>query len=445
MRVRFWGTRGSIATPGPTTIRYGGNTSCVEATSEAGTLLILDCGTGARLLGNNLLKTCSKPIRGHIFLTHTHWDHIQGFPFFAPVFLANNEFMIYGPADGERHLEEALAGQMQYTYFPVELDTIGAALACRDMGEGEFQIDDVHVRCQFLNHPAVTLGYRLTVGEATVIYCTDHEPFSPTLFRHDASSHTIGDIVHAGDRRHAEFLTGADLVIHDAQYTVEEYETKRNWGHSTIDYVVEISLASGVKRLALFHHDPSHDDRTLDAVQAYARSLVAGRGDLDVFCAREGSVVQLEEGTAVRLMPTKEPDAPHLPKSQRILVVDDDVVIRELIQDILQEEGYMLDFAADGEEALNLVSARQPDLMLLDVRLPKIDGMTVLERLRSSDATRHLPVIMLTADQEGTEQGFKFGATDYMTKPFSPSHLRARVSSWFQRIADSAATPPQPS
>jgi CheY-like chemotaxis protein/phosphoribosyl 1,2-cyclic phosphodiesterase len=443
MNVRFWGTRGSIATPGSRTTRYGGNTSCVAVTSDQGTLVILDCGTGARLLGDHLLQTCELPIHGSIFLTHTHWDHIQGFPFFGPAFVATNAFMIYGPTGGAHHLEQALAGQMQYTYFPVELERLGASLQCRDIGEGAFHLDDVQVCCQYLNHPALTLGYRLTIGDATVVYSTDHEPFSPVLFKQDTTGPTLDAIVHDGDRRHAEFLRGADLVIHDAQYTAHEYEAKRNWGHSPIDYVVGVACAASVKRLALFHHDPAHDDTMLDAIQGQARSLVTAQHvALDVFCARERDEIHLEEGAHARSWRTGHP-SPHLePESKRILIVDDDAAIREVVQNILEEEGYVLEFAGDGEEALARVAARVPDLMLLDLRIPKIDGWSVLERLRSSDATRDLPIIMLTAADDTTEQGFKAGATDYMTKPFSEAHLRARISSWLLRTAESASHVP---
>jgi len=263
------------------------------------------------------------------------------------------------------------------------------------------------------------------------------------LVKQDTTRPTLDAIVHDGDRRHAEFLRGADLVIHDAQYTAQEYEAKRNWGHSSIDYVVGVACAASVKRLALFHHDPDHDDTMLDAIQEQARSLVAAWQEaLDVFCAREGDEIHMEEGAHARPRRTGHP-SPHLePESRRILIVDEHALIRELVQDILEEEGYLLEFARDGEEALARVAARPPDLILLDLRIPKIDGLSVLERLRSSDTTHDLPIIMLTAADDTTEQGFKAGATDYMTKPFSESHLRARISSWLLRTAESPSPVP---
>src|SRR5262249_15189582 len=161
MDVRFWGTRGSIAKPGPTTLRYGGNTSCVEVRTLDGTLIVLDCGTGAHELGVALMASGDKPIRGHLMLTHTHWDHIQGFPFFAPLFVPGNEFDIYAPGGLGQHLETTLAGQMEYNYFPVTLAQLGATIRYHELTEGSFKIGGVSVVAQYLNHPALTLGYRL--------------------------------------------------------------------------------------------------------------------------------------------------------------------------------------------------------------------------------------------------------------------------------------------
>lgn len=160
MRVQFWGTRGSIATPVPSMARYGGNTSCIEVRSAGGTLVIVDCGTGGHSLGQNLIAAGAKGLRGHILISHTHWDHIQGIPFFAPLFVPGNEWDIYGPKGLGQSLREALAGQMQYTYFPVPLDQCGAKIRYHDLVEGTFDIDDIKVSTQYLNHP----GSRSVIG-----------------------------------------------------------------------------------------------------------------------------------------------------------------------------------------------------------------------------------------------------------------------------------------
>src|SRR5690242_5915634 len=219
MKVRFWGTRGSIATPGPSTVRYGGNTSCVEVRSDSGKVILIDCGTGAHALGQALkeqAKTCS----GTILISHTHWDHIQGLPFFAPLFVPGNEWHVYGPRGVDTTIGQILAGQMEYTYFPVELTDLGASVDYHDLVEGTFTLGEVVVTTQYLNHPALTLAYRLEVDGLALVYSCDHEP-------HDA--HLAGGgaaFDNRGDARHVELLRDADLVIHDAQYVADEYGDK---------------------------------------------------------------------------------------------------------------------------------------------------------------------------------------------------------------------------
>ena len=165
-----------MATPGPSTLRYGGNTSCVELRTRAGTLIVFDCGTGARGPGSVAARSGGGPISGAMLLGHSHWDHIQGFPFFGPAFVPGNAFTIYAPTGGDKQLSEVLAGQMQYTYFPVRLDQLQAQIDFHDLGEDTFTIGDATVQAQYLNHTALTLGYRVTAGGVTVVYATDHEP-----------------------------------------------------------------------------------------------------------------------------------------------------------------------------------------------------------------------------------------------------------------------------
>jgi len=294
MRLRFWGTRGSIATPGPGTNHFGGNTSCIELTTPDGETIILDCGTGARLLGNQLIARSNGPISAAILLTHTHWDHIQGFPFFAPLFAPGNHFDVYGPEGTHLSLRDVLAGQMEHHYFPVELDQLAARLTYRDLAEGAHLIAGLHVTAQRMNHPSATLGYRFESGGASICYLADHEPYHENIWRDGAQPGRIDSIREPGDRRHAEYMRGADLVIHEAQYTPEEYPAKRHWGHSTFAYVVELAAAAEVRRLLLTHHDPSHDDAAICAVEKRARAL-ANRlgGPLEVACAYEGLEISL--------------------------------------------------------------------------------------------------------------------------------------------------------
>jgi phosphoribosyl 1,2-cyclic phosphodiesterase len=294
MLARFWGTRGSIAAPGPGTTHFGGNTSCVELTTPSGKILVLDCGTGARSLGNRLLASASGAISAAILLTHTHWDHIQGFPFFAPLFQPDNHFKVYGPEGAQLSLREVLAGQMEHHYFPVELDQLAARISYEDLCEGTHHIEDVEVRAQQMNHPSPTLGYRIKAEGRSICYLCDHEPYFEDIWREGAARGKMESILEAGDRRHAEYMQGADVVIHEAQYTPQEYPSKRNWGHSTYAYVVQLAALAGVRRLFLTHHDPSHDDEFIADLERKAQELARSLdSELEVWCAYEGCEITI--------------------------------------------------------------------------------------------------------------------------------------------------------
>jgi phosphoribosyl 1,2-cyclic phosphodiesterase len=295
MRLRFWGTRGSIAAPGPYTNHFGGNTSCIELTTDAGTRLILDCGTGARPLGNELMERAGGPINGTILLTHTHWDHIQGFPFFAPLFAPTNHFGVYGPEGARLSLRDVLAGQMEHHYFPVELDQLAARISYGDLAEGTHQIDGVRVSAQLMNHPTPTLGYRIEADDVSACYLSDHEPFCEEVWRDGAIAPARLDLIaDVGDRRHAEFMSNADVVIHEAQYTPEEYQARKHWGHSTYTYVVGLAAVAGVRKLILTHHDPSHDDHCVARIEQRAQRLAEQLGSgMEVRCAYEGYEIRV--------------------------------------------------------------------------------------------------------------------------------------------------------
>ena len=438
MRIRFWGTRGSLAKPGPSTIRYGGNTSCVEVRAADGTLIILDCGTGAHELGRSLVASGERPIRGNLLLTHTHWDHIQGFPFFAPLFIPGNEWDVYAPRGLGRRVEDTLAGQMEYAYFPVTLDQLDATIRYHELAEGAFDLGAVRVTSRYLNHPGLALGYRLEAGGVAMVYATDHEPHS----RHQPAVAEPAQVmpVHHEDQRHVEFLAGADLVIHDAQYTLEEYPSKLSWGHSPIELVVNFALAAGVKRLALFHHDPLRDDTALDRLVESCRQRAAAHG-LDIFAAAEGQMIELVEWEAVTPGAARQPEAAIVEgvgaAPATVLLVDDDPDIVRLLTMTLRPEGFRLLSATDGNEALEIARAERPDLLLLDWKIPGRNGLEVCRALRaeSDPNLRNVPVVLLTAQvgAEDTAEGFAAGVTDYVTKPFKPAHIRARVHVWLRR------------
>jgi len=437
MIVRFWGTRGSLAKPGPTTLRYGGNTSCVEARSADGTLIVLDCGTGAHGLGHRLTTEGAPRCDGHLMITHTHWDHIQGFPFFSPAFVKGNTAAIYGPEGSRGSLQDVLAGQMEFTYFPVALNQLPAAITYHDLTEGDYTIDGVRVATQFLNHPAMTIGYRVEADGVVVVYLVDHEPFSDQLWRASAAPGSIESILHEGDRRHASFMAGADLVIHDAQYTPQEYQSRKTWGHSAYDYVVQVAAAAGVRRLALTHHDPTHDDHFIAELEREARALAQRCGTgLDVFCAYEGCEIVLEGGLprgATATKPSRQASVAQ--RTFHVLVVDDQPDMVTLIVRALESDHYTVSTATSGQAALRSIGERMPDIVVLDYKMNGMDGLEVMKTLRAGDLTRLLPVLMLTAmsDEPSTRAGFDAGVTDYVTKPFSIPQLTARVRACLAR------------
>ncbi len=318
MRVRYWGTRGSIPTPGPSTVRYGGNTVCVEVRSDSGHLLVLDCGSGARGLGKAILSEPNRPRRINILLSHTHWDHIQGFPFFSPAFASGFEVHIYGPSGTSLSLEQSIAGQMDPTYFPISIDHLASKLHFHDLAEETFRIGDFDITSRYLNHTAPTVGFRIECNGRTVVYSTDHEP--PGRFWHAWEGHRErGKWGAEADldtlTGHIELTRGADLLLHDSQFVEAEYPSRRGWGHSTVEYATDLAIRAGVKRLVLFHHDPAHNDRFVDQALEQARSMVEAAGaQVDVVAAMEGGVECLIEDphpasdTAAVFLPAESAD-----------------------------------------------------------------------------------------------------------------------------------------
>ena len=274
--MRCWGTRGSVPSPGPSTVRYGGNTSCVEV--EAGDCrIILDAGTGIRSLGEKL-RSEGRTKRATIFLTHSHWDHIQGFPFFAPAYDPDFELRIVGAAQEELDLESLLRKQMGPAHFPIPYDALSADISFQHLNEGSWEHDGIRMRSMRVRHTSVTVGYRVDAFGSSVVFIPDNELIGGNYY---TPPDWMEDLV--------EFVSGADLLLHDAMYTDEEYALKEGWGHSTFSQSLELAERARVKELHFFHHAPGRSDGELDDIVRHFREEVAARRlDLEVQAASEG-------------------------------------------------------------------------------------------------------------------------------------------------------------
>jgi phosphoribosyl 1,2-cyclic phosphodiesterase len=292
MKIKFWGVRGSIPTPGSETVGYGGNTSCCEVTLDDGGLIILDAGSGLRVLGNDLLKRGKKPVEAVFLLSHTHWDHIQGFPFFVPAFMPGNKFVICGGEEADVQLDQIITDQMKSAYFPVALSDLPSSIGFKRLYEGKFKIYGAKITTLYLHHPGCALGYRIEHQGKTLVYVSDNEPFPIE----NSNNPLFDDMKYKGNNnyRMVEFARGVDLFVHDCQYTPEEYEKKVGWGHSPYDFVAEIAWKAQVKRLALYHHDPSHNDNYIDGIVSNVQKLLASKHPaVECFGAKEGLEVVL--------------------------------------------------------------------------------------------------------------------------------------------------------
>jgi phosphoribosyl 1,2-cyclic phosphodiesterase len=273
MRLRFWGVRGSTPTPQAENLRYGGNTSCVEVRIQD-RLFVFDCGTGFRALGQHWTKQFdNQPLFAHIFVSHYHWDHIQGIPFFRPLYDSPNNVFVFHSSKRTRSLKTVMEEQMAAPYFPVNMNDMQANRAFHDIEEGRVNLDDVTIQAAWLNHPQGCLGFRLESKQGVLVYATDNEP---------------GDAVF--DKSVRKLAEGADVLIYDAQYLPEEYEArKRGWGHSHWREAVNIVMESGAKQLILFHHDPEHTDVCVDNIVKEARNFYP-----KVRAAAEGMELEIE-------------------------------------------------------------------------------------------------------------------------------------------------------
>jgi phosphoribosyl 1,2-cyclic phosphodiesterase len=273
MLVRFWGVRGSTPTPQAENLRYGGNTSCVEVRAGQG-IYVFDCGTGFRQLGRQLAREFSdKPLFAHVLVSHFHWDHIQGIPFFAPLYEGPAKHFAFHSSSRTRSLKRVMEEQMASPYFPVDMNEMKGQRSFYDIEEGRVELDDsITIEARWLNHPQGCLGFRVESQEGTLVYATDNEPGDEQF-----------------DRNVRQLARGADVVIYDAQYLPEEYEArKRGWGHSHWREAVNIVMESGAKELVLYHHDPDHTDVCIDSIVKEARNYYP-----QVRAASEGMEIRL--------------------------------------------------------------------------------------------------------------------------------------------------------
>lgn len=305
--VRFWGVRGSIPTPGPGTVRTGGNTSCVEFRC-GDQIIILDAGTGIRALGGSLAKEFKgREMNLTILITHTHWDHIQGFPFFGPAYNPMNKLRILGYESAVGGLRTALFEQMETAYFPISLSQMAGRVVFEELEDMRFQIGPVAVHSVFSNHPGICLAYRLTTPGGSVVYMSDHEVYLRqerlTQEKGGKVNQAALDFARREDEKMAKFIHGADVLICDSQYDEAEYPSRLGWGHTCMDDTVQLALDARVKRLCLFHHDPDHDDAKIDAMVERAKKLAADSGQsLEVDAAREGQEIVLKRQAPAKIL-----------------------------------------------------------------------------------------------------------------------------------------------
>ncbi|MES1981799.1 MAG: MBL fold metallo-hydrolase [Pseudomonadota bacterium] len=293
MKVKFWGVRGSIPSPGPRTVRYGGNTTCIEVRTDNNELIILDGGSGIFPLAQTLLKEL--PINANIFNTHSHWDHIHGLPFFIPIFIPGNRIKLHGsfdPISGEGP-ERIMAVQMQYSYFPVREAEMKSRIEYVTVMPGEpVSVGSATVTPTLLNHPVINLGYRIDCNGKSVFFTGDHEKHTNIYEPGDEGYAEYQALIDEQYRSIIQAIRGVDILIADCAYTIEEYPAKKGWGHGTFDSCMEMARDAGAKILYCTHHEPTRSDDDLEKVFAEARARYSGStGELDIRLAREGDEV----------------------------------------------------------------------------------------------------------------------------------------------------------
>jgi phosphoribosyl 1,2-cyclic phosphodiesterase/ActR/RegA family two-component response regulator len=298
VRLRFWGVRGSIPTPGPSTVYYGGNTSCVEVRAH-GQLMILDAGTGIRLLGLSLAEQFKdQPIELTLLITHTHWDHIQGFPFFPVAYNPKNTIRVLAFEGARKSLEATLSSQMESPYFPISMQQMPGNITIEELKDKQFVVGPVKVEAMFTNHPGICACYKLNTRAGAIVYIPDNELLQrlrASKAETTAEKREAEEFARARDQKLCDFIRGAEVVMMDCQYDCNEYPRYVGWGHSCVDDSVALAVEAGVKQFFLFHHDPTHNDRKIAEMVEEARALAARLGGkFPIDAAREGLEIVLK-------------------------------------------------------------------------------------------------------------------------------------------------------
>lgn len=457
MKLNFFGCRGSIPRSHPDLARYGGNTPCIEITSASGHTFILDMGSGAVDLGVDLIKRMKQQAngdgankaRGTVLITHTHWDHIQGFPFFAPFFVPGFSWEIYGPKGLSGSFEDTLAGQMQHEYFPVTMSQLMAEVNCHDLFEGSFKTKGVTVKTHYLNHTVLTLGYRLESGGVSVAYITDHEPYDHGLAV-DGYQRSPDDSPKTDDDRHVDFFMGVDLLIHDCQYTAKEYgQGKAGWGHSTVEYVVDIAIAAGVKQLALFHHDPNRTDDQVDELVELAReraliNVKRGQGETApfIFAAAEGMQIDLREDASSTARRISCDSARSIHPVNRITFAAENVVacldcsstFAESLREELYKDNLSVHLCKNFKSLLNITQQMRPAVVVMNQYNPEgsesaLDICCDIRRVMGEWGVG-VTFFIIAKDQAELEKGRAkniVAVDNWITPPLSVDYLRTRI------------------
>ncbi|MCD6045147.1 MAG: metal-dependent hydrolase, beta-lactamase superfamily [Gammaproteobacteria bacterium] len=437
MQVKFWGTRGSIPVPGESTARYGGNTSCVEVRSAAGTTVIIDCGTGLRVLGQEWVSAKEKPKHAYILLSHTHWDHIQGLPFFLPLFMSGYEWDVYGPKGLSCSIKDTLSGQMQYSYFPVGMGHFTAVVRYHDLLEGVFYLNDIKVTVRYLNHTSLTCGFRLEADGCTVVYDCDHEPYGVEAAYGD-------NPLTEQDKEHAEFAKGADLLIHDAQYSEEEYAKKIGWGHSTAEYVCKIAQYAGAKKVALTHHEPARSD---EAIEAHVRTIIdrfsPKMPEIEIFAAMEGQTIDLKsrDGQPAshhgkEISSATNTAAISVAHEQSILVYAADPNIVALFTNGARANNVLVAVVDTIQAIEEQIKSKKIALLIIEHNPPQQDAVNIVKLLQQTlgAEANSTPIVVVSAHKE-TLLTSREGISEYLTLPLSPAYVQTRILAWLLRIS----------